>query len=274
MMRFAKWIFWLHVFAFAVFHLDSLVIGKTLGIATLGFYQMASNIVAPLTTHFSALARSVMLPAFAKIRERESRRQALRRTLAATSAVLVPIGCVLTLFSDLAVHILLGASWLSVSSLVSILIWAGVANALRGVTTPFCQALGHPQIPVHATLAHACLLTAFLYPAVILFGEIGVAWVVTATALVSFLYQFFRVAHLTQSHVVELLLVFKVGAFASIPFLAAGVLIVLVFHSPLAFSPTPIIILGGALAAYLTIIAVTLRAHIGTWLGPVTTGRP
>jgi O-antigen/teichoic acid export membrane protein len=272
-MRFGKWVFWLHIVSFVVLQLDTLVVGKVLGVVTLGFYQMATHLVGLPTTQIAFLVRGVMFPAFAKTHKPESRRQGLLHALALTSAAVIPVGCFITVFADHVVQLILGTQWLVISPLVRILTWAGVATALRGVTTPFCQAIGKADIPVYATLVQASLLALLLYPAVTGGNDIGVAWAVSTAAMVSLIYQFIRVGGLIQARPVDILNVFRIATVASSPFIGAAIMTSSSVESTLAVSVPPLIAAGCAVAASLAILAIEGRGLLNAWPKPMTAGQ-
>lgn len=175
LMVFGKWIFWSNAVAFFLLYVDSLTVGKVLGTAALGFYQMAQQLAFMPTAQIGTHVHGVLFPAFSKLQGTAVLRRAFLKSAAVVSAVVIPAACILTAFADPLIGLGIGDKWLPIVPAFRLLVWAGVAAALGRVTTAALQALGRPDVPVGASFAGVLVLTGLLYPLVTPFGITGAA---------------------------------------------------------------------------------------------------
>ena len=264
LMRFGKWVFLLSIATFLFFNADSLVVGKMLGVTTLGLYQMANRLAMLMTSQIGIYIDGLMFPAFSKLQEGRDLRRAFLRTLALTSLLVIPLGCFLGMFARPLVQVILGARWLSISATLQILAWAGVARAIMGTTKPLFLSVGKPNLAVRASFLGLVLLGLFIYPLAFTLGMTGVALAVLISALLSTGYHLLVAARLLGLTALEIGATFKLGAVGSLPLLGAG------FLAPSSLTPSLFIAVRLGVGAYLLILLKVLRSDLdigpGLWL--------
>jgi len=189
MTRTGKWIFWNNIFLFPGRFLDSLLIGRFLGTAALGYYQMAGYLALIIPDQLATHTGSLLLPAFAKLQTSSDLRRGYLRSFGALCAALVPIGVVLTAFAGLIVRIALGPKWALASALIGPLVWSGIFGAVCTMTTQMLLRVGRAHFTAWSSLLKALVLALIGYPAMRLSGSVGVAFAVTFASLAAMFWQ-------------------------------------------------------------------------------------
>lgn len=186
LIRFGKWIFFLNVVSFIGLYADSAIVGKLLGMANLGFYQMARQFGLTPTHQIALLISGVMFPAFARIIDKEQRRTAFSQTLTVVSMVALPLGCFMTMFSESLVLLILGPRWIIIAPALAWLAWGGIGMALINVSNALFQACGKPALSVYATIFQQILTLSLLRPLILANGVNGAAAAVAIANAVTF----------------------------------------------------------------------------------------
>lgn len=128
LVRFGKWIFFLNVVSFIGLYADSAIVGKLLGMADLGFYQMARQFGMTPTHQIALLISGVMFPAFSRLQQTEARRAVFTQTLTIVSIVALPMGCFMTAFSEPLVYLILRPRRLVIAPALA---WVGLGRNWR-----------------------------------------------------------------------------------------------------------------------------------------------
>lgn len=114
--------------------MDTILIGKLLGMESLGIYNIAKMIVIKPSMIINPIVTRVTFPAMAKI-QNESKRLKLiyLKTINYLSSVTFPIYCFIFIFSTEIVSVMFGEKWIEAIPIMQILaLWA----ALRGTGNP------------------------------------------------------------------------------------------------------------------------------------------
>jgi len=170
--------------ALAINEGDTLLIGRLLGTASLGLYNLAwqlSNIIGRTIT---SVVASMSLSALAMLKGEPDRLQAsYMRILGVIAALVLPALCGLFVVADDVVHVVYGPTWAASVPILRALI---VFTAVRACTSPagnLFSIAGKPQLGTKLNLA-----TAPVYLAAIYFGArwgiFGVAVAVSAVRTV------------------------------------------------------------------------------------------
>jgi O-antigen/teichoic acid export membrane protein len=253
---FGRWVFGFELVRLVMMTVDSVVVGRMLGAQALGLYQMAERIAFLATTEIRGTAVRVMLPAFSRIREGAGLDRALVRALHVVMGVAIPIGALLTVFAEPIVNLLLGSSWGESAAIIRVMVWCGVARAIGGVTVPFFQAAGRPEIPFRTTMVGVILMMLGLGPLVRLAGMVGAATAVTASAVVALVYEIALAVRLFGSSKADLARALVGGVVGAAPFAVAAVIPVV------ADSPHWLVTLGVTTALGVTAVALSLWIHL------------
>lgn len=194
-----KWITAFGAFDYLFQNLDDFTVGKLLGKSPLGFYQVAYKISSLPISEVANVFSRVTFPIFRKISKDKKRlKKAFIKTTLGTSALVIPFGAVIFLFSKQIVLILLGNNWLAAVPVLKVLSLYGV---IRGVFYPMMAvflALQKQQYVTLVTLVGILGLGLSIVPLVNRFGIVGagistlVGSLATAPIIVYYLFKIFK----------------------------------------------------------------------------------
>lgn len=205
MLVYGRGIVAVNVLAAVTHHADTVVVGRMLGAAVLGFYQMAGKIPEMTITVLIWGTSRVLFPAYARIRaEGRDVSEAYLTTLRYVSLVSVPAAVGLVVLGEPLVLTVFGEKWRPAAPVLRALaVYAGV----RSLSTPagdVLKALGRPGLLAALGGARAIVLV----PALVASARFGAPAVAAALAAVTALALLVstscacRLAHVTGARVV------------------------------------------------------------------------
>ena len=153
---------------------DNIVVGRVLGTASLGLYDMAYKIsLIPITEVADVFGR-VLFPTFSYIASDKSRlRQAYFKAVLALSALVIPIGLVLVFFTRPLVLLLLGSQWLSIIPVLKLLSIFGTIRAIIGSSSALFLAVKKQEYVTWITLFNVLGIGLPIIPLVYRYGILG-----------------------------------------------------------------------------------------------------
>lgn len=155
---------------------DDFLIGATLGVTALGFYNVAYQalliIEQMVCKGFDALA----LSAFSRLQhDRAALAAGLRRAVRYAAAVAVPVFVLATLFAPQLIALAFGERWLPAAGVLQILALVGALHAVFQYNHAMFKALGQPAISVRIGAIGAVVnLVGFIIA--VRWGIAAVAW--------------------------------------------------------------------------------------------------
>ncbi len=135
------------VLAFAVMNVDYVVVGRAWGPVVLGYYVLAFNLSGWPVAAFSTMARSVALPAFARLRAVPG--AAGEAFVAAGRSLLIASVLVSVMLAVLArpvIHVVYGQRWSAAAVPLMFLATLGTVRVLMELAYDFLVALGRTRI--------------------------------------------------------------------------------------------------------------------------------
>lgn len=224
LIRFGKWIFLLNVISFFGLYADSAIVGKVLGMTSLGFYQMARQFGLTPSHQVALLVSGVMFPAFAHLRQPEQLRTAFSRTLTVISMVAIPFGCFITVFANPLVKLILGERWQPIAPALAWLAWAGIGTAFIDASSALFQASGKPSLSVYVTIFQQLLTLALLLLLISAHGIVGAAAALAIGNAVTFGLTLILAYRLIRFSPLEWLLMGRQTLLACLPFAAVSLI--------------------------------------------------
>ncbi len=178
-----------HVIAGGIFlrageQADRLVIGRFVGVASLGQYSYALRIAA--TPYLVALGTAawVLFPAFSRIAEHPERfRPAFLRALFWSSAIGMPAGLILLAIGEPLTVLVFGDAWREAGQATMALCLFAGPSVVTAVTLEGAKASGRPQINTRVHAATAAVAIAVMV-ALLPLGLVGVSMAVSVAAIV------------------------------------------------------------------------------------------
>jgi len=163
--RYSKWVLATQVMTFLSVQGDNAFVARVLGIAPLGFYQVAFRIAELPVTGFTQVVNQVALPSLSALHGERGRLKSWY--FAAQRLVLLANGAFALLILLLGARFtraLLGPGWLPIVPALKIL---AVAMVLRSVVTAagvLFNALGEPRLTYRLHGARLAIMAATIYP--------------------------------------------------------------------------------------------------------------
>jgi O-antigen/teichoic acid export membrane protein len=121
---------------------DNMLIGRFLGPAAVGAYALSYNVMLIPLSRLSVPVAEVMFPALSRLQDERGRVGAMwlrvNRTVAAIS---VPALLGLVVVAPDFVHVVLGDRWRAATSMIQILAWVGILQAIQNLNGEILQAL-------------------------------------------------------------------------------------------------------------------------------------
>ena len=154
---------------------DNITVGKVLGQAPLGDYQMAYNLMLTPIQNISSVIAQATFPAFARIQDDNERfRHAYTRSCMLIALISFPVMAGLGVVADPMIRAILGARWVGAIRVFQILAPVGLVQSVQTTVGQIYMAKGRTDWFFRWGLASgAILVTSFLIG--IRFGILGVA---------------------------------------------------------------------------------------------------
>jgi len=170
--------------AFVVFSVDQLVVGKVLGIVTLGVYFVSIRFGRTLGDQIAGTVNRVLFPTMARIKDSlEHLKVGYVQSLRMIAMIAVPLSLGLSALSSLFVTVVLGQRWIAVSVPLAILSFQGLLNALITPAANVLISIGKPKYMSIQTSIQAVAMVVAIYPVAVLFGITGVCVLTTSLSL-------------------------------------------------------------------------------------------
>jgi O-antigen/teichoic acid export membrane protein len=217
LMSYGKWITGSSILRFLYGQGDDIVVGRLLGAASLGIYQIGYRYSNLPTTEVTRVLQDVALPAYAKVQSNADRlRRAFLEALGTTSLVSIAFAGYIWVITPDFVQLVLGTRWLGVIPVMRLLAIWGAAESVSEIPIALFEAIGKPQLGTRRILVKTLLLAALIYPFLHWWQLKGVCVAVLVSSIPALVWSLVDGARLTRASVVQVL-----GALL-VPSLAAG----------------------------------------------------
>jgi len=184
--RFGKWVWSSSVLVFLITQGDDIFVGKILGVAMLGYYQMAYKISNIPATEISHIISQVTFPAYSKIQDNLPRlREAYLKVLQLTAFLSFPIAGLIFIFAPDFTRIFLGEKWMSIVPAMQILVFAGLIRSIAVNSGFVFLAVGKPKIDTFWQIVRFIIIVVLIYPFSKHMGIAGTSLVIFISILIS-----------------------------------------------------------------------------------------
>ena len=163
--RFGRWVMGSSVLIFLVTQGDDIFVGKVLGAAMLGFYQMAYKISNTPTTEISHVIGQVMFPTYAKLQDNPLRlKEAYLKVFQVITFLSFALTALILVLGPDFTRVFLGEKWLPMVTSLQILALAGLVRSVVGTTGPLFYGVGRPEIEARWEFVRLAVLAVCLIP--------------------------------------------------------------------------------------------------------------
>jgi PST family polysaccharide transporter len=154
---------------------DNITVGKVLGKAPLGDYQLAYNLMLTPLQNISSVISQATFPAFARIQDDNERfRQAYTRSCMLIALITFPVMAGMGVVADPMIRCILGAKWIGAIRVFQVLAPVGLVQSVVTTVGQIYMAKGRTDLSFRWNLvAGVILVSSFLIG--VRFGILGVA---------------------------------------------------------------------------------------------------
>ncbi|HTH73981.1 MAG TPA: oligosaccharide flippase family protein [Trinickia sp.] len=191
---FSRWIWAGSVVNLVLNQFDKVVVGKMLGPAQLGAYQMSSRLAQMLLADAALALSQYLFPTFAAHHRDDAARAArlFKRWLALGACAVVLIVLVLRAVAAPLFALVLGPQWMSAVPLFRVFVVNMALGALIAVLVAYLRARGDARTAAQASAMQVVVLFAVVPVSLHAWGVIGVARGMTAGLAVAGLWMVYR----------------------------------------------------------------------------------
>jgi O-antigen/teichoic acid export membrane protein len=173
---FGKWVASSSILIFLLTQGDDILVGKILGVAPLGFYQMAytfSNLPATEITH---VISRVTFPAYSSLQDDLPRlREAYLRVLQLTALISLPAGGAIFILAPQFTITFLGEKWIPMVPAMQALCIFGVTRSINATFGSLLESVGRPEIITKTAAIQLVLMVIIIFPLTTKWGLLGTA---------------------------------------------------------------------------------------------------
>lgn len=171
-----KWVTGYGIFDYLYQNVDDAVVGKLLGISTLGIYQVAYKISSLPVSEVADVVSKVTFPVYVKISSDSSRlKKAFIKTVSISGLLMVLVGTTIFIFPGEIVLLILGPSWLSTVPILKILAAFGVIKGIVSIPLSLFLAVERQEYVTAVTFVSLLSMIILVIPLVNAFGVEGAA---------------------------------------------------------------------------------------------------
>ena len=201
---FGKWVLGSSILIFLITQGDDIFVGKLLGTAALGFYQMAYLISNMPATEITHVISQVTFPAYSKLQDNIPRlREAYLKFFQVTAFLSFPIaGLIFVLASDFT-KLFLGDKWMPMVPAMQVLVFAGLVRSIAATPGKIFHAIGKPEIDTKLQIVRLSVLAVLIYPFTIKWEILGTSIVVFFSIFVSSIGFSFMALKITKCKIEE-----------------------------------------------------------------------
>jgi PST family polysaccharide transporter len=180
MISFGAGIYTLRLLEYGALNLDSMVVGRTMGMATLGLYDKAFNLMSRVLDRMNQAGPTISFRVFAVIQEEHERfRRAYRKVILSSTLICYPAMTVLAVSAPLLFDVLFGHQWIAAAWPFQILCLAGGLKVLNSYAAAVVEARGR----VWSEVWRQALYAALIVVGVTLSSRWGITGAATAVLL-------------------------------------------------------------------------------------------
>lgn len=169
-----KWVTFFLIFNYISQEAGNIVVGRVLGIGSLGIYQMGYKIATLPISEISDVVNKVIFPIYSKMSTDLVRlRRAFFRTMAVVTLLVFFLGILIFLLPENLIIYVLGKEWADIFLILKILVFYGIFRAIIGTTASLFLALGRQNYFAVTTFFRLIGLSITIVPFTMMFGIVG-----------------------------------------------------------------------------------------------------
>jgi lipopolysaccharide exporter len=183
--EFGKWVFLSSSLVFLITDADDIFVGKILGAAMLGYYQLAYKISNISATEVSSVISTLSFPVYTKLQDDIVKlKKAFLKILQFTTFLSFPIAGAIIAFSYDFTRIFLGEKWLPmVPTIIVLAVW-GAIRSIGATAGEFFKGIGRPDISTKMYIIQIIIIYSLIYYFSIKWDILGTSFAILISAVV------------------------------------------------------------------------------------------
>jgi O-antigen/teichoic acid export membrane protein len=201
-----SWVTFTGIFLYFSDNGDNITIGKILGSASLGIYQVAYKFSTLPISEITSVVNQVIFPVYVKFSEDKDRLwKAFSKVMMLSSIGAFALGGVIFIFARPLILFFMGEQWVAAIPSIQILAIYGILRTIFGNFPPLFLAVGKQSYVAQMTFCRAVGLCVIVIPLVIHYGMLGAGYAMLASMFIEipvilyFSYRLFNNANILKS---------------------------------------------------------------------------
>jgi len=253
LLHFGKYLFIMGIIVYIITQGDDAIVGKMLGVVSLGFYTLAYKIANMFTRDIVGVISEVILPAYAKLQDEAERLiENYYDVLTITSIVIFFISGILFSLAPEIINFVYSPKWNRSIIPLQILCLLGIFRALAATIGPIFTGIGEPKILAKIKLRELILMLLIIFPLINFYGIIGAAIAGTIVYLLSFILHIYYLNHLFKNVISNMFLALR-SPLLGLSFMIALIYIMKILLTDQTFIQFIIMLIIGTLS-YTTLV--------------------
>lgn len=168
------WVTLTGIFSYFADNGDNITVGKVLGSASLGIYQVAYKFSTLPISEITNVVNQVMFPVFVKFSDDKPRlRSAFMKVTLATTIGSILLGLTIFVLSRPLIFLFMGDQWGAAVPAIQILSLYGILRTMFGNFAPLFLSVGKQELIAWTTLIRCLTLAICVIPLTLHFGMVG-----------------------------------------------------------------------------------------------------
>lgn len=177
------------IMMFMAAEIDTAVLGKLVGIETVGLYTFAFALANLATANISKSVSSVMMPAYSKLQDDpESLKRAFLRSLSFVMMLVMPVCAGLVLLAEPLIVFIYGERWAPAADALRILAFYGLFRSLASFSGYLFEGIGKPRNAFYIGAFRFGVVSVLVVPLVLWLGMPGAAIAATSGVVAEYLF--------------------------------------------------------------------------------------
>ena len=190
---YGKWIYGQQILDYLLGFLDNILVGRMLGQTELGLYSRARDLPSTVSYPLLNIINKISFSAYAKLQNEINKiQEGFLKSLDLILLVTIPFSLLLLVEGGSIVMLILGPKWIAIILPLKILAIASIFSSLVAIQRPIFNAIGRPEINVHANMAQIAVFSILVYLGIHYRGLPGGAFATTLGWMIMLSYMVIR----------------------------------------------------------------------------------
>ncbi len=182
---FSKWMLAMNLLDFAHRRVDAMILGKTVGLGSLGIHALAMELANLVSNDFAQPLRRATMPGFAKLQSSlKDLRYQFATAYGVAMVIAVPFALGVALIAEPTIRLAFGPDWAAAAPPLQILCLYGLAGASVQFCWPLLISMGEPKRFAPLQINTLILGAPAIWWASVEYGLTGAAWAMSAMGFV------------------------------------------------------------------------------------------